>query len=412
MYTKDGFNNLQNVVEAVNYYSNFDSNKQLIVSVGRVFGVVTTVNTPTAELFAKAGGYDGIGTIFFLPYATSKNEIFEGNEERILTKCQRATPLFPHISYYPLVGELAYILFLQSPETQQDDMIGHYYYLSPLNLWGNPSVNSQSPNTNSKLGRTFVENPNIKNILGFEGDNIIQGRKGNSIRFGSTVRKLDYLNEWSDLGKDGDPITIISNNPRRKAESDYYVEKINEPGVSSIYLTSTQRVPLKVSKNVSKFSTKLKVIEPNQYFSGSQAIINADRIVLNTKEDHLLLYAKKNIELTTSNTIMLNADNYIHLNVKSIKSKSGDPVPKIFLGTLPNGNLPDEPLVLGDKLDDFLSELIELINRFATRCTATALPPAGSPLAKIEAAADSLRIGLTEMYNKIEGLKSKSNFTT
>lgn len=414
LYTKDGFNDLQNLLQTINYNNNFVNNEGISVSVGRVFGVVTTINTPTEAQFNRAGGYSGVGTVFFKNYLSSKNETLkEGEEDDFFALCQTATPLFPNVSHFPLIGELIYLLYLSSPDTQTNSVFGHFYYLSPLNLWGNSSVNSQSPEAGSKLGRTFIENPNIKNILNFEGDHIIQGRKGNSIRLGTTVKKLNYLNEWSDFGVDGDPITIISNDPIRQASSSsYYIENINNPGVSSIYLTSTQRIPLKVSKSTSKFSTKLNVIEPNQYYSGSQVILNADRIVLNTKEDHLLFYSKKNIELTTSNTIMLNADNYIHLNIKpEIKTKFNLNVPKIFLGTLPDGNLPDEPLVLGDKLDDFLSELIELINKFAIQCTATALPPPGSPLTKLEAAADSLRIGLTEMYNKIEGLKSKSNFT-
>ena len=45
--------------------------------VGKVYGIVTTENTPTKDLFEKYGGWNGIGTIFYLDYDQAKdlNEI-------------------------------------------------------------------------------------------------------------------------------------------------------------------------------------------------------------------------------------------------------------------------------------------------------------------------------------------------
>jgi hypothetical protein len=40
---------------------------------GKVFGVVTTENTPTEKQFKRAGGFNGIGTIFYLDYSRTKN---------------------------------------------------------------------------------------------------------------------------------------------------------------------------------------------------------------------------------------------------------------------------------------------------------------------------------------------------
>ena len=36
--------------------------------IGKVYGIITTENTPTKELFDKSGGWGGIGTIFYLDY--------------------------------------------------------------------------------------------------------------------------------------------------------------------------------------------------------------------------------------------------------------------------------------------------------------------------------------------------------
>ena len=48
---------------------------------------------------------------------------------------------------------------------------------------------------------------NTKNMLPFEGDMILEGRFGNSIRFGSSTPK--GKNNWSENDSEGDPITIL-----------------------------------------------------------------------------------------------------------------------------------------------------------------------------------------------------------
>lgn len=413
LFTKFALNDLTDVLQSVNYANNFTNNKSLSVSVGRVFGTVTTVNTPSPASFndTRVGGYSGIGSIFFKSYAISKDEVNNESDE-LFASCNVASPLFPHITYYPLVGELVYILFLPSAGSQTSNSVGTYYYLSPINLWSNGSVNSQAPNPDAPLGKTFVENPNLKNLLSFEGDLIMQGRKGNSIRLGSSVKKLPYLNEWSDFGTDGDPITIIYNGTGSMDTPDYSIEKINNSGISALYLTTSQRVPLEVpSASIKTFfevGTKSAV---NKYDNSPQAILNADRIVLSAKKDKVLLFAEKSIELSTKNFISLNSDDFIHLNTKSKEGKLGTVIPKILLGTKSNGDLPDEPLVLGDQLDEFLTDLLGHLSTFASNLMSTVSPQEGSPVINIQGAAESLVDSLGEMYDKIEKFKSKSNFT-
>ena len=50
-------------------------------------------------------------------------------------------------------------------------------------------------------------------LLAFAGDIIVEGRWGNSIRFGSTAKtdNIIYTNNWSNTGDNGDPITILRN---------------------------------------------------------------------------------------------------------------------------------------------------------------------------------------------------------
>jgi hypothetical protein len=75
---------------------------------------------------------------------------------------------------------------------------------------------------------------------------ILEGRFGNSIRFGSTnnSQEISNPNAWSDSGNTGDPITIIRNGQSSNLDEKGWLpttERINEDA-SSIYLTSNQRL--------------------------------------------------------------------------------------------------------------------------------------------------------------------------
>jgi len=376
---------------------------------GRVYGVVTTANTPTSKQFERAGEFGGMGTVFFLDYNNAKN-VIGSNTDDFLDTCEIAKPLFPNSSYYPLLGELIYIIELPSPAAQITANATQKYYLTAINLWGDPQANAQTTSKISSLGKTFVENSNIRNLLNFEGDHIIQGRKGNSIRFGSTVRSASNKNEWSVLGKEGDPIIIISNYHNYNKDQDFYLEKINEEG-ASIYLTSHQSIPLKIDVKdpINPFTNPMF-----NYYQNPQVIINADRVVLNSKKDEVMIFAKSNIELSTTDIINFNAGEYIHLNVTEENPAKATPStlkPKIFLGTAYGNKLPSEPLLLGNQTKNYLLDLLKVLDIFAIKLTAAASTPQGSPLTDVQAAAAELNTNLSRFYNNLEKLSSKSTYT-
>ena len=87
------------------------------LKVGKVYGVITTIFTPTEKQFNRAGGFGGMGSVFFLDYNNAKNTV-GNNTDPFLDSCDVAKPLFPNFSYYPLLGELIYILDLPSPSSQ------------------------------------------------------------------------------------------------------------------------------------------------------------------------------------------------------------------------------------------------------------------------------------------------------
>lgn len=364
------------------------------VQVGRVYGVVTTPDTPTPDMFKKAGGINGIGSIFYLDYDQAKN--ISGNPTNtFLDTCKIAKPLYPQFQYYPVLGELVYLEDLPSAASQDTSASSQKYYISVINLWGNQQQNSQPAKDKDNLGITFVENPNIKTLLPFEGDYIIQGRQGSAIRFSSTTKLYSNLNEWSSIGTEDSPITLITTGLSFTSQS-YYVEQINNDS-SSIYLTTTQKLPLQTNRT-GTLNPLTNPLNAPDYFN-SQVIFNADRITLNSKKDEVMIFATTNVEINTNNIINLNAVERVHLNTNTV-----------FLGTV-NNQLPTEPLVLGNKTADLLETLVDSLYSFGAALSTVIGSPEGAPAIDINNAANSLLNDLDRVTDAIDGILSRQNFT-
>jgi hypothetical protein len=95
------------------------------------------------------------------------------------------------------------------------------------------------------LGKYFKEKLQTQPLLPFEGDTIIEGRFGNSIRFGATAIEAPEKSAYSTKGETGDPITIIRNGALVEEEDngwEHTLENLNDDH-STIYLTSNQVLP-------------------------------------------------------------------------------------------------------------------------------------------------------------------------
>lgn len=190
-----------------------------------------------------------------------------------------ARPFSAFMHQYPLNSEYVYIL--EGPGLGLNEKAGDigYYYLGPIKLWGSPHHNAhpdmsvynlyvnndsvdyednqQGVKKNTSvvdmaypLGQDFPEKANVKSIMPFGGDVILEGRHGNSIRFGSTTNKgAVKFNTWSDTALNdpnqaGKPILILRNgqgNQSDKNGSTPTVENINIDD-SSIYMTAGQDI--------------------------------------------------------------------------------------------------------------------------------------------------------------------------
>ncbi len=360
--------------------------------VGKVFGVVLNETTPSKELFDRSGGWNGIGTVFYLDYDQSKNIT-----EVDLNTCKIAKPFHASTQNYPLIGELIYIIDGPSPSTQISTTQSQKYYTGTVNVWNN---NQQNAPGTGDLGLTFNENNDIRRLIAFEGDRIYQGRKGNGIRFGSTVKLKSNINEWSSVGNDGDPITILVNgyvttDPKSLVPN---IEEINKEK-SSIYMTSTQAIPLMPGASI--VNPQVNTIKPKDY-SNSQLIFNSDRITLNSKKDEVLLFAKTNIELNTDNIINLNAGKVAHINS-----------PYIMLGTQKNGDYPEEPAILGNQLHDLFLQLFDSLSSLASALTTATVATSEGVIPVTSLTADAgpqLSANIENLIDKLEKITSDKVF--
>lgn len=230
-----------------------DNNTQILSPDTKLKAVRVTdiILDPSHDRFEDYGKYDSIGTIFY-------TELNQSNP----STDSIAKPLFSFIKNYPLKNEVVLI----TSTDDKDNKISSYYF--PLiNIWNHPHHNAlpyiETPSNNSNdyqqsiarkvedgstginLGDYFQEKLDIKPLLPYEGDTIIEGRFGSSIRFGSTniSNKVGTPNGWSNVGKLGDPITIIRNG-QPKLDDKGWVHNIEDISndISSIYMTSNQQL--------------------------------------------------------------------------------------------------------------------------------------------------------------------------
>jgi hypothetical protein len=376
--------------------------------------VVDIVLNETHPNFEEVGGWNGIGTIYYLSVVNPTTQD---------TSTNTAKPAFSNIKQFPLINEIVYLFTLPLPTSQDEpDNAGNYYF-TPINIWNSQHHNAvpngavltetQTPDyqqtqagnvrrvqdggTEIFLGSTFVEEPDIHPLLPFEGDLIYEGRWGNSIRFGSTV--TGSSNDWSVTGSNGDPITIIRNGQNPNIPTDGWVPTVESVNgdLSSIYLTSTQKLPLQASSvNYNSYPSNPPT-SPDQ-FAGKQLILNSGRLVFNTTTDHLLLTSKKSINLNAVEGAYIDTPNVV-INSTSIKLGSKDATESLMLG--------DKTVAL---LSDVLDQLISVVNDLG-QLAVKPIVGGAAPDPKLIATTAKAKIKLTNSKNKLNTLLSKQNKT-
>lgn len=372
--------------------------------------VKSIVLSETHPRFKEVGEWNGLGTIEYdlvnIPNQTP-NTVFP-----------LAKPLSPNIKNYPLINEIVYLISLPNTNIGETTTSTISYYINTVGIWNHPHHNGFPVNANVPppsqqkdynqsqigsvrrvtdqsteifLGTTFKERSNIHPLLPFEGDVIQEGRWGNSIRFGSTVK--DRPNNWSTTGSNGDPITIIRNGQPLNVDSRGWlptVEDINTD-LTSIYLTSTQTIPLNAS-SISYFSYPSNPPQDINKFNGPQLIYNSGRIVLNTNQDHLLLSSIKSVNL--------NAIESVNIDTPTTVIQSS----KVLLGS----KNATESVLLGNSTISTLNNLIDNLNGFLQVCSTVVTTAPGTPIVPLNLAANQLSAQLKVIQSNLEKLKSNT----
>jgi len=386
MYSKIGIGNL-------NKKSYIPQHSKSEIYAVRVTKVILDEKT-YPDLFSKMGEWDSIGIVFYDDINNPNPNFIESNF---------AYPLFPNIKNYPLKNEIIYLINLPSSDIYDNTGLSKSYYFTPLNVWNNINHNAIPENITGKeleskfLGNYFEEKEGIRSLKPYEGDILYEGRWGNSIRFSSTQPKTN--NFWSSLDENqGDPILLLRNgqpdNP--KGENWVYISENINKDKSNIYLTSSQKIPIKISsKNYESY--KESPPEGSDSYKRPQIILSSYRILINSKDDHILLSSNKSINLNSLTTINLDSKNPTIINS-----------PEIYLG----GKEAEEPIVLGNKgvelLEKILDEIISVSDELGRLIS---LPP-GTPFVTLNVASTMANVRLNQYKNQLKTILSKRNYST
>jgi hypothetical protein len=238
-------------------------------------------------------------------------------------------------------------------------------------------------------------------LIPYLGDYILEGRWSNSIRLGSTYKSstLRTSNQWSEYGENGNPITIISNGQPSDSSSDGsepITEDINKD-LSSIYLTSNQKIPINPTQFLTKSYTTYVPDKLNQYV-GSQAILNANRILINSNKDHILLNSSLTIGFNSAKGF--NFDTPTNFVVAA---------PVIKLGDKDTTN----PMLRGNETVAALNTVCDQLIKISTALSTLAELIPTAPQAVVNIAASEAMAALTQLKGEINvpgNLKSKTNF--
>jgi len=413
MANKYGFSSVNKQLGVKTLTSNAPKGTAQMVISARVTDIVLDNKHPDFEVL---GGFSSIGTIFY--------EMVEGAS---LTKLgeNTALPLLPYMKNYPLVNELVLLFLVPNNKVGKQSNVKQYFYLNPISIWNNQHMNGYpnlldvptTQNTEGKsyqdiesgqtrkstdetidydfnsplVGGTFVERSNIHPLLAFAGDIIVEGRWGNSIRFGSTAKtdNPNFENNWSNTGENGDPITIIRNGQPIDASGEGFipiVEDINND-LSSLYLTSTQTIPL--NSPITSFPAFSSPPESMASYSGSQVMISSDRLVFNTKSDSIILNSFQNVSISGVKSVGI----YTQEGDITLQPSRG----KIRLGDQ-NAN---QSVILGD---NFMGDFQNLLKKLQTLCQLLT----GEPKLYLSGgAASSTKTQISMMLNNIENYTSK-----
>lgn len=298
----------------------------------------------------------------------------------------------------PLVKEMVTLYNGADPGSIDNPGKTRTYWKDVVNVWNHPHHNAApdtlQENWKDDLLKGFPEQKTINPLAANPGDTLIEGRLGQSVRFGGSKGVSTII----DGSNDGSPIILISNGQvTTKNGSDLIQEDINED-FNSIYFVSNHKIPLKSANTKRKsYDTEPKT---SDQFKGNQVIINGGRLYFNAKEESILLSAKDSVGIN-ANTVNLDATDYFCVDAK-----------KIILGEKARTASPSvqQPVVLGKQLENWLSALLDTLSSVADAMTTASAVGAG-PVTQLNATGPGLKATVQSLKTQFKIFQSKKVFT-
>ena len=224
------------------------------------------------------------------------------------------------------------------------------YWTAIVPVWNHPHLNiypdvnlyEQGIEEATSLGDGFEENDSIRPLQLTSGDVVLEGRHGQSLRFGGS-KYTNGIEGLSTEESNGKPYTILRNG-QADTEGNVCIEDINED-CASIYLTSDHSVPLLEANH--KFAAARENIPLEKDYRGKQIVANADQVFVNARKDNLGLAAKQHLSVNAK-SVSMDGEDYLGLDAS-----------KIYLGS--DAKSEKNPVLKGQVTVEFLSEVLNNI---------------------------------------------------
>jgi len=296
-----------------------------------------------------------------------------------------ARPIDATFKQPPIPGEIILIMPQASNLSSRSAPVPEYYYLQTLNIQS--SINSNrlpgvtAVEASSKGGSTdtsntgnatngatddkdtdFNESSDVRPLQVYEGDTLIEGRFGQSIRLGSTITKKGANGDKYTLGTPqwlkgdgvhGDAITVIRNGQKpdagfkSKPEPNKFILESIDYDASSIYMTSTQEVAV-TKATPDNVASDFIGMEQNTY-KGEQVILAADRLIFNARNKEIFMWSGGGIGLASHKGISLDS------------SGGGINIAGKVINLGSEAETKGEPAVLGDNLQEMCIALFDIL---------------------------------------------------
>jgi hypothetical protein len=357
--------------EEADYVSVYNKNKDFSDKDARLYGAITYISPEmTTEYYA----YPFDKNNFTMPIKGETVLILEIDKSNIFWLPYSITP---YVNY-----RRDYVTYTELNPTDNNKPESTNEGGKTLRETKDSGGQTNSTNKNNSTDEYKV-NEKIKFLNPKQGDTIISGRVGNTIRFSEFFLTED--------GKTSSSGIFIRNKQNPELDSkkigELVEEDINKDG-TSIYITSNKiKVPFK--EEVKKEKKGFKDYPNSKDLSGDQLFINSDRIVLSAKAKEFIIFGKGNTGILTDGNFSVDAakDIYLHTdknvtihtagaNQIFLNSENG----KVYLGKNKGEGAAGaavQKMVLGGELVKIMGELIDEITKqiYATPVGPTAPGP-------------------------------------